>query len=194
MLNLHNHTVFPLKPISFLLKKWALSSQFLTSITSQNQPQAQPQPNTTTIAMKVPKIEPKLEPFDEPLDTQLPQLPQEPFVPTPTPNSFANSQLTPFSDPNHTPLSESSTVPSEQDNVYSEFHRISELFRTAFAKGLQRFGDVDVLDPDSRAIVPVSQEQQLQEVVVARRKYPQRSSELVRVTDLNVEDQRYFRT
>ncbi|KAM2332182.1 hypothetical protein ACFX1X_022771 [Malus domestica] len=154
-------------------------------------------PNTanSAVALKVPKIEPKLEPFDEPLDTHLPQLPPEPFIPTPTPNSLTNSQITPFSDLNHTPVSESSAAPSDQENVYSEFHRISELFRTAFAKGLQSMadGEVEVLDPDARAIVPVPQETQLSEAVVARRKYPKRSSELVRVTDLNIEDQRYFR-
>lgn len=80
--------------------------------------------------------------------------------------------------------------------MYSEFNRISELFKTAFAKRMESYGDVDVdaLDPDSRAIVPVPEENQVSTVVVSqRRKLHQRSGELVRVTDLGLDDQRYFR-
>ncbi|KAH6834621.1 hypothetical protein C2S53_006144 [Perilla frutescens var. hirtella] len=83
-------------------------------------------------------------------------------------------------------------------DVFSEFNRISELFRTAFA---HRDGDEDAAlpdsDPNSRAIVPVpNPETQAPGVVVApcsSRKYQTRSSELVRVTGLKADDQNYFR-
>ncbi|KAJ9128884.1 hypothetical protein P3X46_034380 [Hevea brasiliensis] len=137
----------------------------------------------------IPKIEPKLEPLDDLVETPQPQEPQDPLYPEFTPNLFSNSE--------HTPPSQSSALSSSQeDNVYSEYHRISELFRTAFAKRLQQqYDDVSVLDPDSRAIVPVNEDSSLSSVVVTRppRRYPKRSSELVRVTDLGIEDQRYFR-
>lgn len=61
---------------------------------------------------------------------------------------------------------------------------------------MEQYGDVDVLDPNSGAIVPVPDESQNQlstVVVSSRRKYQQRSSELVRVTNLGIEDERYFR-
>ncbi|KAK4354873.1 hypothetical protein RND71_027067 [Anisodus tanguticus] len=79
----------------------------------------------------------------------------------------------------------------ENGGVHSEYNRISELFRAAFA---QRNGDVEAFDdPDCRAIVPVSNDSQVSDIVIARRKYEKRSSELVRVTDLKPEDDRYFR-
>ncbi|KAG8658499.1 histone-lysine N-methyltransferase family member SUVH9 [Manihot esculenta] len=137
----------------------------------------------------IPKIEPKLEPLDSLAETPQPQDSQDTLFPDFTPNIFSNSE--------HTPHSQSSALSSSsEDNVYSEFHRVSELFRTAFAKRLQeQYGDVSVLDPDSRAIVPVNEENSLSSVVVTRppRRYPKRSSELVRVTALGIEDQRYFR-
>ncbi|KAK9931302.1 hypothetical protein M0R45_018581 [Rubus argutus] len=95
--------------------------------------------------------------------------------------------------PSQTPPSQTSIVPPDQENVFSEFHRISELFHTAFAKGSQNCdGDEDgvVLNPESGAIVPVSQEENQLAEVVQRKKYPQRSNELVRVTDLSDEDHR----
>ncbi|KAJ6981441.1 hypothetical protein D5086_019474 [Populus alba] len=155
----------------------------------------------TAKALLVPKVEPKLEPFDVETPIYQQQPPQDPsnstrdlFFTSSTPNYFSNSQLIP-------PLSQSTS--SEDDNannLYSEYNRISELFRTAFAKRLQdQYGDISVVsDPDSRAIVPFNEDDNnnsvLSTVVVSRRpKYPQRSSELVRVTDLGIEDQRYFR-
>ncbi|KAH8495535.1 hypothetical protein H0E87_018634 [Populus deltoides] len=155
----------------------------------------------TAKALLVPKVEPKLEPFDVETPIYQQQPPQDPssstqdlFFTSSTPDYFSNSQLIP-------PLSQSTS--SEDDNannLYSEYNRISELFRTAFAKRLQdQYGDISVVsDPDSRAIVPFNEDDNnnsvLSTVVVSRRpKYPQRSSELVRVTDLGIEDQRYFR-
>ncbi|KAK9288644.1 hypothetical protein L1049_017104 [Liquidambar formosana] len=149
-----------------------------------------PDPTTTiNTATICPKIEPKLEPYDEPPPLQPPQ---QTFFPDPNPSFFSNSQSTPFPDPDPNSPSQPPELSSEENNVYSEFYRISELFRSAFAKRMQRYGDVDVLDPDSRAIVPVSEENRVSTVVVARRR-SQRSAELVRVTDLGIEDQRYFR-
>ncbi|KAJ4722818.1 Histone-lysine N-methyltransferase family member protein [Melia azedarach] len=145
---------------------------------------ATPTTPAPTPTLLTPKIEPKTEPLDEPIQThqlERPQNTSEPLLSDSTPNFFINSD--------NTPVSRS----SEQDNVYSEFYRISELFRTAFAKRLRKYGDVEVLDPDSRAIIPVNQETQLSAAVVSRPKVPKRSSELVRVTDLNAEDERYFR-
>ncbi|XP_016512786.2 histone-lysine N-methyltransferase family member SUVH9 [Nicotiana tabacum] len=152
-----------------------------------------------------PKIEPKLEPLDEFTQADL-QTP--PLFSNPNTLNF-NSNFTPNS------LSHSSIITSEQNpsgsnetNVYSEYNRISELFREAFAKRMQRYGDIEIVaDPEnddtrdvevdldnSRAIVPVNNEDnQVSEMVIPRRKYQQRSSELVRVTDLKPEDQRYFR-
>ncbi|PSS23921.1 Histone-lysine N-methyltransferase family member protein [Actinidia chinensis var. chinensis] len=118
-------------------------------------------------AIKIPKLEPKLEPWDEP------------HISSPIPN-FTESN------PNY----------SEENNVYSEFYRVSELFRTAFAK---TNGDTEVSNPDSRAIVPVPEENSHHQVSATvepprqRRSHQHRSSELVRVTDLGAEDQRYFR-
>ncbi|KAG6664613.1 histone-lysine N-methyltransferase family member SUVH9-like [Carya illinoinensis] len=150
-----------------------------------------PATSTTKGALPLltPKIEPKLEPSDEPLQRQ--PTPQEPFFSTGTtmtPYVLSNSEHTPMSS---LPLA----ISSGEDSVYSEFFRVSELFRTAFAKRLQRYGDVDVLDPDSRAIVPVPQEDGNNHVstVVSRKKPNQRSAELVRVADLSMEDRRYFR-
>ncbi|KAM7462339.1 hypothetical protein LguiA_030460 [Lonicera macranthoides] len=145
-------------------------------------------------AVLIPKLEPKLEPIDEPLN----------YFPNPNP-SFTNSQpATPVSDPNSNSfniLAQVNDPSGEENNVYSEFNRIQELFKTAFGKGKGgECVDSEVLDldhDDSRAIVPVPDDRdnnQLSTVVVtSRKKYPPRSSELVRVTDLGIEDERYFR-
>ncbi|XP_062108974.1 histone-lysine N-methyltransferase family member SUVH9-like [Humulus lupulus] len=163
---------------------------------------------TTPIPLKVPKLEPKLEPFEEALQTPnpLPYQPQQhlprlqetqeqPFfssLPTPTPNPISDSQLTPF-----TPFTNQTLIPllsqssADESNVFSEFHRISELFKTAFSQGDQD-GDSQVSDPDSRAIVPFPEENQVAPIIVSRKRLP-RSAELVRVTNLGIEDETYFR-
>nr|XP_016515309.1 PREDICTED: histone-lysine N-methyltransferase family member SUVH9-like [Nicotiana tabacum] len=136
------------------------------------------QPEIPTTSKIFPKIEPKPEPLDE-------------FTPqftNPSPN-FNNIN------PQFNATSSQNARGCDEGGVYSEYNRISELFRAAFA---QRNGDVEVLqdpnpDPNCRAIVPVSNDSQVSDIVVARRKYEKRSSELVRVTDLKPEDQRYFR-
>lgn len=125
----------------------------------------------------VPKTEPKVEPFDE-----LPQFlaqphPQQHYFSSPSPTFSFNSQ----------PGLPSVLDPLVEDSVYSEFNRISELFRTAFG---ERTGGGDSADSNSLAIVPVQEESQ---VTVTRRRYQPRSSELVRVMDLGQEDDRHFR-
>lgn len=168
---------------------------------SPNGPQSAPNSalDAAMMALKVPKIEPKAEPYDERMETTTtpqPQQSQQPLDPSPSSDIFPDSQITPFFDQSQTPPSQTSIVPPDQENVFSEFHRISELFHTAFAKGSQNCdGDEDgvVLNPESGAIVPVSQEENQLAEVVQRKKYPQRSNELVRVTDLSDEDHRYFR-
>uniref|UniRef100_A0A2P2K099 Uncharacterized protein MANES_03G157200 n=1 Tax=Rhizophora mucronata TaxID=61149 RepID=A0A2P2K099_RHIMU len=137
---------------------------------------------SSTTVLKVPKVEPKLEPLDSPHDIYS----QDQVFSNSTPDFFSHSH--------NTPPSGSS---SEESNVYSEYQRVSELFRTAFAPRLQeQYRDVSVPDRDSSAIVPLVDENAVSSVVVSRqrpRRFIPRSSELVRVTDLGLEHQRYFR-
>ncbi|KAK2643781.1 hypothetical protein Ddye_018976 [Dipteronia dyeriana] len=145
---------------------------------------------TTTASLLTPKLEPKAEPMDEPIQTH------QQFFNNNTPEPFFSGPAFPFF-----PNSQNTLVPeptSDQDNVFSEYYRISELFRSAFSKRMQQqlqYADVDAhLDPNSHAIVSVNQDNQLStNVVVPRRKYDKRSSELVRVQDLGMEDWKYFR-
>lgn len=172
--------------------------------------------STTPNPRIIPKIEPKLEPLDDYTQADL-QTPA--FFSNPSPNFNSSSgsaftrnpQLTTPEADSQSPSSIIPEIPPGCDGnnvyVYSEYNRISEMFKEAFTKKMQRYGDVEVVgnqnqdsadevmeDPDARAIVPVSNnDTQVAEVVVARRKYQQRSAELVRVTDLKVEDQLYFR-
>ncbi|KAM6544825.1 hypothetical protein CsatB_025561 [Cannabis sativa] len=175
---------------------------------------------TPNIPLKVPKLEPKHEPFEETLQNPyqqqqqqqqqtlqfLPQLrestQEQPFFsslpnssPSLSPNPVSDSlQLTPyvpFTDQTLVAFSQNS---GDESNVYSEFHRISELFKTAFSSNGD--GDSQVFDPDSRAIVPFAEENNQVEVapiVVSRKRVPPRSAELVRVTNLGIEDETYFR-
>ncbi|KAH7836193.1 hypothetical protein Vadar_033577 [Vaccinium darrowii] len=149
-----------------------------------------PDPTTTAAAAAttitptlIPKLEPKLEPFDEPPPQPLAQL--HPNSTHPNPN-----------------LNHSTQNPLDETNVYSEFNRISELFRTAFAKQNVDVSDpafaaqnaADFLDPNPLAIVAVpDQNDQQVTLVPPKRRHQPRSSELVRVLDLGLEDQRYFR-
>ncbi|KAL3506256.1 hypothetical protein ACH5RR_031638 [Cinchona calisaya] len=167
--------------------------------------------SSNQIPLIVPKKEPKLEPLDEPLD-EAPvyhfQTPL-PFYLSPSNNlnssssfTITPSQNTPIPPTTPPPSATQQTIPSsanDSSTVYSEFRRISELFNTAFARGggggvsgdSAEFEEQD----NSRAIVPVDSENenQLSNSVAAPRKYTQRSSELVRVTDLTADDVQYFR-
>ncbi|KAJ0617259.1 putative [histone H3]-lysine(4) N-trimethyltransferase chromatin remodeling SET family [Helianthus annuus] len=133
--------------------------------------------STSAATLITPKIEPKLEPFDHP-------------PPSNPPNPNPNLGL-----PTTQPISHPEPVPDET-NVYSEFDRISEMFLTAFANKIDKNDDFMLTDPDAQAIVPVPEqtheENQLANATY-RRKDPPRSSELVRVSNLGTEDERYFR-
>ncbi|KAI6693740.1 hypothetical protein NL676_021450 [Syzygium grande] len=166
-------------------------------------------PDPPMSATVTPKIEPKLEPFDEPARThvasrrhhppqQRPQPLQAPGLPDPAaPPEFLLSS----------PSTQLTPSPDGGDHLFSEFHRVSELFRSAFARRCRRGGgrgggDVDVLDPKTRAIVPVKNEEaQLAPFEASpssggggrRHQLQPRSSELVRVANLGDDDKRYFR-
>ncbi|KZV34036.1 histone-lysine N-methyltransferase family member SUVH9-like [Dorcoceras hygrometricum] len=122
--------------------------------------------NTTVI--------PKLEPLDgPPPPLQVPISPSPASLPTPSP---------------------------PESDVYSEYDRISDLFRSAFAQRMEKYKDVSVPDSDENpmAIVPVENpDDQLTNVELTprgrARKFPPRSSELVRVTDIKPEDLCYHR-
>lgn len=152
---------------------------------------------TAATATVTPKIEPKLEPLDEPPQTHVqrpPPLQTHELPNPPAPEFFLSSPNAP-----QTPSPDSSGGGGDQ--LFSEFHRVSELFRSAFARRYGRGGgDVDVLDPKTRAIVPVkSEEAQVSPFAASpssggrRQQLQPRSSELVRVADLSDEDKRYFR-
>ncbi|XP_071698102.1 histone-lysine N-methyltransferase family member SUVH9-like [Rutidosis leptorrhynchoides] len=136
---------------------------------------------TTTSAASsfiiTPKIEPKLEPFDVP----------------PLPNYDNNLNFSPNPNSCSDNLGSIPHAQPDENNVYSEFNRISEMFRTAFAQEAQNQHDYPVTDPDAQAIVPVPDEEHHNQLATSRRKQQQRSSELVRVTNLAIEDERYFR-
>ncbi|GLT99285.1 hypothetical protein SLE2022_167300 [Rubroshorea leprosula] len=145
--------------------------------------------SSSAAAVLIPKIEPKQEPFDE-----LPPIKPEPCQGYSDFES-SNSTLSFLSNSQLTSLPQSSTSDLDQDMLYSEFFRISELFRSAFANSLEKYdGDVQVPDPHSRAIVPVPEQEDNRDlsVVLSRRRF-QRSAELVRVTNLGIEDIRHFR-
>nr|XP_043631912.1 histone-lysine N-methyltransferase family member SUVH9-like [Erigeron canadensis]XP_043631913.1 histone-lysine N-methyltransferase family member SUVH9-like [Erigeron canadensis] len=113
----------------------------------------------------IPKLEPKDEPLDEP--------PPPPTNNLNYNNNFNNNFTSQLQQQAATAASCSS------NDVYSEFTRISEMFKTAFNE----------IDPNSQAIVPVPEEPD----TCRRRNPPGRSGELVRVTNLGSEDERYFR-
>ncbi|PWA98980.1 histone H3-K9 methyltransferase [Artemisia annua] len=146
-------------------------------------------PETQTLI--TPKIEPKPEPIDD----------DDVILHNPNPKPIATVV------PSHADVSDNNL---NNDNVFSEYNRIQEMFRTAFANSTktepQTFND-DVTDgtmmtssdPNSQAIVPVpdnGNEMSNGGAMMTssmRKKSVQRSSELVRVTNLAVEDERYFR-
>ncbi|CAI9118011.1 OLC1v1019510C1 [Oldenlandia corymbosa var. corymbosa] len=167
----------------------------------------------------IPKKEPKLEPLDEPLDEfRSPRFNSSSPYYLSHQNSFDSSSSIVLNPPPGinvppsapSPMSNSESLPSpstDSSNVYSEFCRITEMFRNAFAQGRENGGDGAGADPESpdysRALVVVNPENETQLVgaqnetslvnSAPKRKYTQRSGELVRVTDLSNEDIQYFR-
>ncbi|KAI3430100.1 uncharacterized protein J3R85_008241 [Psidium guajava] len=122
-------------------------------------------------------------------------LPDPPLTATITPK--IEPKLEPLDEPSQTPT----PSPDGGDQLFSEFHRVSELFRNAFARRYGHGGgDVNVLDPETQAIVPVKNEEaQLSPFVASpssgsrRHQLQPRSSELVRVANLSDDEKRYFR-
>nr|KYP41674.1 putative histone-lysine N-methyltransferase, H3 lysine-9 specific SUVH9 [Cajanus cajan] len=152
-------------------------------------------------AAPTPILIPKLEPLDEWLNTQQPQEP-----------NFSNGSL----DLNL--LCDETPEDPTTNNLYTEFNRISHLFHTAFSSGLQSDAVSDpfsqnsavpdpsalhhrqpngtaVPDPDSRAIVPVPEEDgPSSSAAGATATTPRRRcKELVRVTDLGGAEHLHFR-
>ncbi|GMH29314.1 hypothetical protein Nepgr_031157 [Nepenthes gracilis] len=141
----------------------------------------------TTIPLLRPKIEPKAEPLDEPPLNKI-QTNVEPQYPCP--NLLSSSPTTPFPDTDDLNSLALESAPSSEENAHTKLYHITEMFHPAFGQRKQKYRDVNVLDSSSRAIVPVPDERQL---VVSMRHHQKRSSELVRVTNLGIEDHRYFR-
>nr|GFB41561.1 histone-lysine N-methyltransferase family member SUVH9-like [Tanacetum cinerariifolium] len=86
------------------------------------------------------------------------------------------------------------------NNVLSEYNRIQELFRTAFAAKLeqqQAYDDAIVAVPDNQVANDnnngMNNGMNSNMMTSSRRKSLQRSSELVRVTNLAIDDEMYFR-
>ncbi|CAM8924440.1 hypothetical protein QQ045_022316 [Rhodiola kirilowii] len=133
-------------------------------------PDSPPTVATTSSPSNIVLIQPKLEPKLEPLDPMT----------FPHPPGF-DSDPAIFISPTF-----------DQNNVYTEFYRVSELFRTAFAQRGEE--DVSALDSNTGAIVTVPDDSGLTpSAQTPKRRNGQRSSELVRITDVGIEDLRYFR-
>ncbi|KAI3518485.1 hypothetical protein L1887_07281 [Cichorium endivia] len=137
---------------------------------------------TTFLTLNIPKLEPKEEPLDEPPN------PHQSHTNYTSPNLNFTLNTQPIT-------SQPAEQPAVDENdVYSEFSRIQEMFRTAFSNNTDKYDAGTFIDPNSQAIVPVPEETHQSTVAdSSRRKYQQRSGELVRVTNLGVEDERYFR-
>ncbi|XP_047319260.1 histone-lysine N-methyltransferase family member SUVH9-like [Impatiens glandulifera] len=153
--------------------------------------------NSVTGSTQRPLIVPKLEPKHEPLDETLPLPPARfQFSQSPNPNlSFDYRPNVSLPQQSISEITAFEQIPenlSDESFVYSEFNRISEMFRTAVANGMQNNEYAGTLNPESGAIVPIEDENQLS-IVSPRKRYQKRSSELVRVTNLGIEDERYFR-
>ncbi|CAH8276889.1 unnamed protein product [Arabidopsis lyrata] len=133
-----------------------------------------------------PSLIPKLEPVTESTQNLSFQLPNT------NPQALISSPISNF---------------NEATNFSSDYITVAETFRSAFAQRLKRHDDVTVLDSLTGAIVPVEENPDPEpipvsystndaspSVVVTRRPKPQqRSSELVRITDVGPEGERQFR-
>nr|GEU69827.1 histone-lysine N-methyltransferase family member SUVH9-like [Tanacetum cinerariifolium] len=154
--------------------------------------------------------------YPDPIDNPNPNPNPKPIITSKIePKSELIDDVSPNPNPNPTPIA--TVVPhadvADNNNVLSEYNRIQELFRTAFAAKLeqqQTYDDVTDTsagqDPNLQAIVPVPDNQVANDnnngmnngmngnmMTSSRRKSLQRSSELVRVTNLAIDDEMYFR-
>ncbi|XP_024983719.1 histone-lysine N-methyltransferase family member SUVH9-like [Cynara cardunculus var. scolymus] len=132
-------------------------------------------PSTAT-TLKTPKVEPKLEPLDEPLGVS----------PEPDNSRNPNPHFSPSA-----PLTDSNFTVAPPGFVENNVH---SGFNAELASNIEENDELQVIYPDALAIVPVPEEDQLSTVECSsRRKSQQRSAELVRVMNLQIEDERYFR-
>lgn len=147
-------------------------------------------------------LAPKLEVKAEPIDEWQNQKPSE---------SISLHGVISDSDVNPSPPPSSSSDPSSANcDVYAEFNRIRELFRSAFAsQKLEGYDEVSVIGSDSRAIVALPEEQtqnlvqappgfgdnRVSTYVVSPRPPPkfQRPQELARVTFLGHDQRKQHR-
>lgn len=151
-----------------------------------------PSLNPSMTPMLIPKLEPTIESAQR-LPIQARADPQPPIS-----SSTSNFNTTILTSGFHNTPSSASVEP----NLDSEFNTVAETFRSAFAQRLKRHEDVTVLDSQTGAIVPVEEEKDpvpyscndaSPSVVTRRPKPQQRSSELVRITDVGPEGERHFR-
>ncbi|XP_071707635.1 histone-lysine N-methyltransferase family member SUVH9-like [Rutidosis leptorrhynchoides] len=139
----------------------------------------------TTLTPNIPKLEPKEEPYDDE-----PQFTPTNFI-NPNPNFTLNTQQPDTSQLQLLTLQHTSNT--NENDVYSEFKRVSEMFRSAFENS-DKYGSGELMDPNSLAIVPVPDENQHPVVVTesSDRRNQGRSSELVRC-NLGIKEERHFR-
>ncbi|GKB32590.1 hypothetical protein Tco_0871991, partial [Tanacetum coccineum] len=116
--------------------------------------------------------------------------------PKPIITSKIKPKSKPIDDVSHTPNpAPIATVVSHDDvadnnNVLSEYNRIQEMFRIAFPAKLEQQQTFDYFTDKSQAINNNGNGNMM---TSSRRKSLQRSSELVRVTNLAIDDEMYFR-
>lgn len=144
----------------------------------------------------VARVEPKLEPLDDE-DLESPpglHLDQQQLLLTPRGSNSRNPRF----DLNTNAVmsvgtskggSSSEPPPEAASNVLTEFNRISQIFNSAFTSGYEEEEEVE--EENALAIVAVPEESL--QVVRKKIKYPPRSNELVRVTNLTEEDEQYYR-
>ncbi|KAM7261463.1 hypothetical protein ACFE04_008830 [Oxalis oulophora] len=161
---------------------------------------------TTTTSDNPPVRNPKIEPKEEPLEfsTPPPHQPQ-PQLPPQQPHPQQTPITTVISDPNPIFLQKEEHTPSSDKDIliFSEFSRVSEMFRAAFARRMlegealnhhqqQQQQLFPTPDTDSRAIVSIPEEDN-NVVAVPLPRLKKRSSELVRVSDMSPNEQQHFR-
>lgn len=131
-------------------------------------------------------INPQIKPKPEPLDGTLDVPPEPDKFRNPSPD-FGRSA----------PLTESNVavaVPrSNGNNVRSEFNGNWGMPQIESANNIEENDDFPDMDPDALALVLVPDENELSAVDYPSRRKSKRSAELVRVTNLEIADERYFR-
>ncbi|KAM7256969.1 hypothetical protein ACFE04_012710 [Oxalis oulophora] len=150
--------------------------------------------STSTVGtnlFKTPKIEPRDEAPGFSTAVQPPLPSSQPPPPRP-PSQLQLQASTSGTAANHTDVVSSIDPDS---HLYSEFSRVSELFRDAFAQRLnsQFVNDERMLDADAAALVPMPDDNGVMGQPMPRSNIKPRSTELVRVSDMSPFEQRHFR-